>query len=67
MARVLSFLIRYFSNYYTLYRSDLAALAAPLYPRLQRYLQFEQISDRIVTNLQKLKKGSAFIQDLDIY
>ena len=35
MARVLSFLIRYFSNYYTLHRSDLAARAAPLYPRLK--------------------------------
>ena len=30
MARVLSFLIWYFSNYYTLLRSDLAAQAAPL-------------------------------------
>ena len=34
MARVLPFLIRYFSNYYTLHRSDLAARAAPLDPRL---------------------------------
>ena len=34
MARVLSFLIRYFSNYYTLHRSNLAARAAPLDPRL---------------------------------
>ena len=34
MARLLSFLIRYFSNYYTLYRSDLAARAVPLDPRL---------------------------------
>ena len=34
MARVLSFLIRYFSNYYALHRSDLAARAAPLDPRL---------------------------------
>ena len=34
MARVLNFLIRYFSNYYTLHRSDLAAQAAPLDPRL---------------------------------
>ena len=34
MARVLSFLIRHFSNYYTLHRSDLAARAAPLDPRL---------------------------------
>ena len=29
------FLIRYFSNYYTLHRSDLAARAAPLDPRLE--------------------------------
>ena len=35
MARVLSFLIRYFSNYYTLHRSDLAARAAPLDPPLR--------------------------------
>ena len=34
MARVLSFLIRYFSNYYTLHRSDLAARAASLDPLL---------------------------------
>ena len=34
MARVLSFLKRYFNNYYTLLRSDLAARAAPLDPRL---------------------------------
>ena len=31
------FLIRYFSNYYTLHRSDLAARAAPLDPRLDDY------------------------------
>ena len=36
MARALSFLIRYFSNYFTLHRSDLAARAAPLDPRLER-------------------------------
>ena len=34
MAKVLGFLIRYFSNYYTLHRTDLAARAAPLDPRL---------------------------------
>ena len=34
MTSVLGFLIRFFSNYYTLHRSDLAARAAPLYPRL---------------------------------
>ena len=33
-AKVLGFLIWYFSNYYTLHRSDLAARAAPLDPRL---------------------------------
>ena len=37
MTRVLGFLIRYFSNYYTLHRSDLAARAAPLDPRLIIY------------------------------
>ena len=35
MARVLNFLIRYFSNYYTLHRSGLAARVAPLDPRLK--------------------------------
>ena len=34
MTRVLGFLIRYFSNCYTLHRSDLAERAAPLDPRL---------------------------------
>ena len=34
MAKVFSLLIRYFSNYYTLHRSDLAARDAPLDPRL---------------------------------
>ena len=40
MARALSFLIRYFSNYYTLHRSDLAAQAAPLDPRLNTMVFF---------------------------
>ena len=40
MAKVLGFLIRYFSNYYTLHRSDLAARAAPLDPRLQIFRIF---------------------------
>ena len=35
MMGVLGFLIRYFSNYYSLHRSDLAARAAPLEPRLR--------------------------------
>ena len=39
MTRVLSFLIRYFNNYYTLHRSDLAARAAPLEPRLNYFIQ----------------------------
>ena len=34
MTRALSFLIRYFSTYYTLHRSDLTVRAAPLDPRL---------------------------------
>ena len=34
MTRVLSFLIRHFSNYFTLHRSDLTTRAAPLDPRL---------------------------------
>ena len=48
MARVLSFLIRYFSNYYTLHRSDLAARAAPLDPRLIKVMKVE------TTNLTSL-------------
>ena len=35
MAKVLGYLIRHFSNYYILHRSDLAARAAPLDPRLR--------------------------------
>ena len=51
MARVLSFLIRYFSNYYTLHRSDLAARAAPLDPRLHlsvSILQLDKCKKNIV-------------------
>ena len=44
MARVLSFLIRYFSNYYTLHRSDLAARAEPLDQRLYS-LSFSTLQD----------------------
>ena len=43
MARALSFLIRYFSNYYTLHRSDLAARAAPLDPRLHITFIFTEL------------------------
>ena len=47
MARVLSFLTRYFSNYYTLLRSDLAARAVLLDPRLAvqntNRIQFSEI------------------------
>ena len=46
MARVLGFLIGYFSNYYTLHRSDLAARAAPLDPRLQYISIFQRHRDR---------------------
>ena len=42
MAKVLGFLIRYFSNYYTLHRSDLAARAAPLDPRLVQSKKLNQ-------------------------
>ena len=49
MARVLSFLIRYFSNYYTLHRSDLAARAAPLDPRLGQL----NISQKTVRNVYR--------------
>ena len=43
MARVLGFLIRYFSNYYTLHRTDLAARAAPLDPRLMQVFMFNLV------------------------
>ena len=42
--RVLSFLIRHFSNYYTLHRSDLAARAAPLDPRLHQNIKNHDIN-----------------------
>ena len=42
MAKVLGFLIRYFRNYYTLHRSDLAAQAAPLDPRLFKESEWER-------------------------
>ena len=53
MARVLSFLITYFSNYYTLHRSDLAARAAPLDPRLT--LTDTTIQIHITDSKQKLR------------
>ena len=43
MTRVLGFLIGYFSNYYTLHRSDLAAWAAPLDPRLSHILEIKSL------------------------
>ena len=43
MARVLSLLISYFSNYYTLHRSDLAARAAPLDPRLKYIVWYKLV------------------------
>ena len=67
MAKVLGLLIRYFSNYYILHRSDLAARAAPLDPRLvyitppviytlQTYKRFQNIvvfSKEIVLQLSQ--------------
>ena len=55
MARVLSFLIRYFSNYYTLHRSDLAARAAPLDPRLL----LKNIDQNILSKIQQMNKDLA--------
>ena len=46
IARVLSFLIRYFSNYFTLHRSNLAARAAPLDQRLSIPLEYLLIALR---------------------
>ena len=37
--------MRYFSNYYTLHRSDLAARAAPLDPRLLDINQLKKYHD----------------------
>ena len=55
MARVLSFLIRNFSNYYTLHRSDLAARAAPLDPRLiTERLEFIDEITSIISSLINL-------------
>ena len=50
MERVLSFLIRYFSNYFTFHRSDLAARAPPLDPRLLSYIStlFSQLLANIL-------------------
>ena len=56
MMRVLNFLIRYFSNYYTLHRSDLAARAAPLDPRLTIASYFSINSYIIVPTLNKTPK-----------
>ena len=51
MARVLGFLIRYFSNYYTLHRSDLVARAASLDPRLKNFIM------KGLTRMLKIKKA----------
>ena len=53
MARVLSFLIRYISNYYTLHRSDLAARAVPLDPRLE-FVSFIESPSNIVQSQKAL-------------
>ena len=59
MARVLGFLIGYFSNYYTLHRSDLAARAAPLDPRLSLKSLVQAITRTIIKNI-KLKNTPYF-------
>ena len=56
MARVLSFLIRYVSNYYTLHRSDLAVRAAPLDPRLV---------STVILILLKLSKNTTKINQMN--
>ena len=56
MAWVLNFLIRYFSNYYILHRSDLAAWAAPLDPRLETFsflFLFLLLKERVETHLKR--------------
>ena len=69
MARALGFLIRYFSNYYTLHRSDLAARAAPLDPRLILLLFEPPRGLKIFNNKKKFRMilnltGSFLIQKL---
>ena len=59
MAKVLSFLIRYFSNYLTLHRSDLAARAALLDPRL-----FEYNWRQIDSHVWFFGKWNIFVNDL---
>ena len=60
MAKVLGFSIRYFSNYYTLHRSDLAARAVPLDPRLIYYDTFihQKQTNYISTNTSYLYQRS---------
>ena len=59
MTRVLGFLIGYFSNYYTLHRSELAARAAPLDPRLSLKSLVQAITRTIIENI-KLKNTPYF-------
>ena len=56
MSRVLSFLIRYFSNYYTLHRSDLAARAVPLDPRLEDVKKYKKLFLQTVPIMSKKKE-----------
>ena len=56
MARVLGFLIRYFSNYYTLHRSDLATRAAPLDPRLLLTIKYGMVQMTLSVVLLELSK-----------
>ena len=67
MARVLSFLIRYFSNYYTLHRSDLAARAAPLDPRLHQMDFAVVIMTLFIINFKNVKQFmNAFVGNLNL-
>ena len=50
--RVLSFLVRHFSNYYTLHRSDLAARAAPPDPRLSPQSDLQHLMLYLFVNEQ---------------
>ena len=65
MARVLSFLIRYFSNYYTLYRSDLAARAAPLDPRTQHRFDIHTTSITFKQRRKDVKTTSCAYRVVD--
>ena len=62
MARVLSYLIRNFSNYYTLHHSDLAARAAPLDPRLPMgKFKNKDIKKRFLISFKNMHRHKKYI------